>query len=76
MTSISFRGTFKSFWDLTGKSAMMEQSALLGISQPDFQNHSNRVLTAVNPQITQITGYIQCSQMKLSASAELIYTRE
>jgi len=40
VTSISFRGTFKSFWDLTGKSAILVQSALLCISQPDFQNQS------------------------------------
>jgi len=36
----SFRVTFKSFWDLTGKSALLVQSALLWISQPDFQNQS------------------------------------
>ena len=36
VTSISFRGTFKSFWDLTGKSAMMVQNVLLRIGQPYF----------------------------------------
>ena len=40
VTSISFRGTFQSFWDFTGKSAILTQSALLRISQPDFQNQS------------------------------------
>ena len=40
VTSISFRGTFKSFWDLTGKSTILVQSVLLWISQPDFQHQS------------------------------------
>jgi len=40
VTSISFRGTFKSFRDLTGKGTNLVQSALLWISQPDFQNQS------------------------------------
>jgi len=37
VTSISFRETLKLFWDLTGKSAILVQSALFWISQPDFQ---------------------------------------
>jgi len=40
VTSISFRGTFKWFWDLTGKSTILEQSVLLWISQADFQHQS------------------------------------
>jgi len=40
VTSISFRGTSESFWDLTGKSTILVQSVLLWISQPDFQNQS------------------------------------
>ena len=40
VTSISFRGTFKLFWDLTGNSTMPVQSALLWICQLDFQNQS------------------------------------
>ena len=40
MTSISFRGTLKSFWDLTGKNAILVQIALLSMSQTDFQNQS------------------------------------
>ena len=40
VTSISFRGTFKSFWDLTDKSAILVKSAFLWISQPNFQNQS------------------------------------
>jgi len=40
VTSISFRRTFKSFWDPTGKSAILVKSALLWISQPKFQNQS------------------------------------
>jgi len=56
VTSPSFRGTFKSFWYLTGKSTIMVtwQSELLWLSsEPDFQNQSIKFGCIVGVPLSQ-----------------------
>jgi len=64
--SISFRGTFRSIWDLTGKIAILVQSALLWISQPFFQNQSMAVVE-ITPTASQLIkpGKIQSAECRL-----------
>jgi len=65
VTSISFRGTIKSFWDLNGRSAILVQSALLSFSQPDLQNQS---IFAKEPYILAKEPYILAKEPYVCAS--------